>query len=42
MEHIKIYKAKLIHVRKKDKYIIRGRLLKGRERFEALQRIRKR
>ena len=37
MNDIKVYEAKLIHVRKKNKRIARGRLLRGRERFEALQ-----
>ncbi len=37
MNDIKVYELKLIDVRKKNKHIARGWILKDRERFEALQ-----
>ena len=41
MDDIKVYEVKLIYVRKKNKHIARGCLLKGRERFKALQLLHK-
>ena len=39
MKNITVYKGKLIHVRKKHKYVIRARLLKGGEKAEAIRMI---
>ena len=44
MKNITVYKCTHVHVRKKHKYLIRARKLKGKERQEALklfQRARK-
>ena len=39
MKNITVYKGKLIHVRKKHKYVIRARLLEGKERDEIIRKI---
>ena len=41
MKNIDIYKCRLIHVRKKHKRILRGRLLRGKERKEAIEELKR-
>ena len=39
MKNITVYKGKLIHVRKKHKFVLRARLIEGKEKAEAIRNI---